>query len=350
MKKYWEQYYAQIIVAVVAVAVTWTTYRLDRVRGLWGQSEEALRLSRQISMQVESLALYARQNSIEKDPLQWAARYFSQGTQARVVQVSKVLKIYTEDHFIDPDTQRFEFIKVSYPEKGEGLRVVIQLGYRGFLAAQSRVTGDFLLILFFSLNCWFFWNLWGQRNASSRGVAMAAQEKYLNFKSQVMSWAQEAHGVLTQLGVNFRELVRSAHQLAQATQKSREAITQIRMRIHERLTEIHTSQKELKEAGKIVAQAESLLMRIRTQATASPDLEQVSQMINQIRKIHEQTERNARQLEITLEPLVTDADIAFHAYANVHSVTEEMSRSITQTKQAMLGQARLMKDLGDKAA
>src|SRR5579884_3159666 len=98
------------MIALISAAAVSGIYAVDAKRQHDNQIALSLRWARQMVTQTESLALAADARG-ERDPLSWAARLLSQGTDSRIIFASKA-QVPTpvkepETYTLDPTTGIF---------------------------------------------------------------------------------------------------------------------------------------------------------------------------------------------------------------------------------------------------
>ena len=340
--------FTQITLCVaVSVGITLGAYWADHFRQQSTQMHLALRWARQISAQAEGLALEARQLE-EQDPMGWATRLLSEGTDSRLVTVTKVqmgLPVQTSEDFdLDRVKGIFDYTKVLHLEDGTGVRVKILVGVVGFLGARSQFTHDLTVAIFCATCFLLLFSFTG-------GLFGFNQDE--KFRNRILRWIKEAKTILAQLGVHIREMIREAQVLATAVKKSRGQVESLRERIHARIETIHARNKGLSESEKLARESEQLALSVAIETgklgpTAQP-LQELSQRLHlQIRELaanHQASLQQLRQVEAQLEPWATDADEAFHAYDDVFRATESMGGHIRRTTETLLNHAREMQEL-----
>ncbi len=333
-----------------AVLVTALTTAVDRQRSGVHQAREALFWSRQVAAQAEGMFLAARQKG-ERDPIGWATSFLTQGTEPRAMRIVKFQADsggLPENYDYRREAGQFEFQKVFTPEDGYGVKITIQLPYVGFLGAKSRFAGDaaaffFCVASFCLLFAGAMWK-WGPKPD-------------FRIKALIRVWLGEFKTVLTQLGVHIREMVREAQNLAVAAAKSKSATGELRDRIHGGINDLREGREALKEAVQSAAHAEAKALNIAIEASKLGEgsslgalAEDLHRLVQKIRKLSQTGEACLGRVEVGMEPLATDADLAFHSYEDVFRATNEMDGHIRKTTETILGQARMMQSLNGELA
>src|SRR5580658_4043642 len=103
------------VIAFIAAAAVAGVHEVDARRQHSNQTALSLRWSRQMVTQTESLALSADARG-ENDPLTWAARVLSQGTDSRIIFATKTQVptpvVEPESYTLDPTTGIFDYTKI----------------------------------------------------------------------------------------------------------------------------------------------------------------------------------------------------------------------------------------------
>lgn len=353
---------------VLAFTVTVTVFYLDQGRFRASRSKEARRIAKQIVSEASGLAVNAKIHG-EKDPLGWAANILSQGEEPRVLEVSKIkIDGNTEIDEITVANWKnsiYEYSKITQPENAEGVKVKIKLSYPGFLGTSSSLANDSSVALFFL--CFFsIFYIYGKvvlkgKPDGAQNTQDAAKSQELSNESNQESnreskatlqdvlasvgvapdvapnlspnlsgemdddaerdrkftgFVERTYANVQQQSVAIRDILREANRLAASAGKSRVALIPVRDQIHTAIRNI----RDMRKKASLVASAENA-----------------------------EADRVLRQMEMSLEPLATDADIAFHSYQEVLEASKEMSQQVTKAKDVLVNQARLMEDL-QKAA
>lgn len=333
---------------ILTAAFAGSFYLFDQQRADYSRTYTGLQWARQIAAQAQSLVLAARQSE-QKDPLGWAVGFLGQGHESRLVRVSRVNSLNLsnpEPYQYSRSKGVFEYAKVLTIEDGSGIRISLNMGYQGFLGTPTKLENDLYLAVMF-LFCWatvyYF----------SRGVFGVRDESKL--KKAVLRWVSEAKSILTSLGNHIREMVREAQNLAVAASKSRNAVAELRERIHGGIDELRQAHKALEEAhhtsGLAKVTALSMMKEINRLGLGDERIAELAQelqkQLDRMRQLAQSTRKTAKNLELKLEPMSTDADVAFHSYDDVFRSAQEMSAHIKKTTETLVAEARLMRDMNE---
>jgi hypothetical protein len=329
-----------------ALAVTTAAYLVDIQRQHVHDTAAGLKWARQVASQAEGMLFTARSRG-EQDPLGWVIDYLSQGAEPRAIRVSKVEELsgQPETYSLDRSTQILDYVRILSPENGTGIRVKLQMPYTGFLGARTAVWNDFAAVAFFGVTLALI--LGATRRGHRRGSDV-------RMRKLVVAWLKEAKTLLTQLGINIRELVREAQNLAVAAGKSRNAMSELRNRIHGQMREIHETRESLKEATRTAVQAEVATLNLVLEASRMGEhgkrmaglAEELHKHVQKLRKVNGGCEEMMGKVEVQMEPWATDADIAYHSYDDVFRATQGMDGHIKNTTASILDQARMIQSLG----
>ena len=363
---------------VLALGMTAGAYRFDQKRFESQKISESLTWARQIATQAEGLAMNARKESID-DPMGWAVGFLAQGIEPRIMQITKVLgsQPEPETYLLDKEKGVFEYTKISLPEVSTGIRIRINVPFRGFLDARSRFSDDvttlaFLLLSWLAVVFLIGLPLGWQFNQKQREDLTSAQAHDitsnmdepelpvlpLDRRIDPAGWALEAKHLLTGLGKNVREILRSAARLAHASARSHDAVTPIRERIHVQLREIRTVRKILKNEAEVIQLVNLAVKdcfieenRKRTSRASLGEgdqtmrMSQIAFLLETLKKTNQLSESAIRGLEIGYEPMATDADIAFKSHSEVVAASQTMNEYVTRTKSNLMEQARQMQSM-----
>jgi len=335
------------ISAGCAAAVTAILFVVDLVRLSSQDTEDNLRLSRQIVSQIESLnQTFTEQN--KSDPLSFAVKTMAEGTEPRIIRISKSeqrkMNQPSESYMADRKEGVFEYAKVFSPDKDVVIHVEIHRGYRGFLGSRSRFSSDALAFFVFSgiFSILYLLVLVSEKPRDSSQI-----------KTRVVQWTTSARDLLLQLGGQIKSTVTHAQALINAANKSFEAIQGLRLRVHSRLKTLHDSRKSLNELKRLSMEIESLGLRI-TAETRKPQIDarlmseltrDFNKTIGAFRTTRDVVFKEMEQIEVDLEPWSVDLDMAFHAFDSIVDVTAKLNQDIRETKTHVMKQAKTIQDL-----
>lgn len=351
----------------MAVAITAAAYLADGKQNEIRQTLSALQWARQIASQAEGMSVAARHQG-QEDPMGWAIGFLGQGVEPRVMRIFKHQDLpgeAREEHRIDAEASQFIYTRIFTPEDGLGVRIQIQLDYLGVFGAKTKLANDlYLAALFFisfallSLATGRFVAEPAAEPASTFGLLEAelsqppAAKPDAGLRGKVLAWVGRARGTLNELGVHIREMVRDATQIATAAGRSQQAVAELREKIHAELTLLRAKVKSSRRSDAASAKAEVLALNLMIEAAkVGEDGSQLAEMAGELHR-HilkmKQSAAEARselaQLEQRIEPWATDADQAIHAFEGLFKSTQKMDGSIRKTTEALLDQARSIKD------
>jgi hypothetical protein len=332
----------------LAILLTIGAVALDWQRSGVQQATSGLSLARQVASQAEGMTLRAREIG-EKDPVAWAVNYLAQGVEPRVVRISRA-RLHdssaenTENYSLDRDTGSFEYTRFFTTENGTGVRILLSLGYVGFLGTKSPLANDSMAFIFFLITF---------------GILFLRTGRYFGFNDTyplrvlVSDWVRGSKAQLTRLGVHIREMVRQSQRLAASSGRSRQLVGELRGKIHEGINELHGSRQFYQEGESIAARAEGLALNAAIEANRlGGDARRIADMatelhrcIQQLRTVNRKGQALVQRVEKQIEPWATDSDLAFHAFDDVKEATETLSRHIRSTTETLVGQAKLIRDL-----
>jgi hypothetical protein len=329
---------------LLSAGITTGICKLDSTRQVSNQTTLALRWARQIATQGESLTLTATEKG-EVDPLTWTARLLSQGTDSRILFVSKfhderfeqMSPDEVEHYSLDSQSGVFDYTKILYPQDGMGLRVQLYTARLGIFGAKTRLGQDFSVAVIF----WFTFGFLGLVNVVTSKSRTASKEPDANpLKALVLEWITQAKGALIELSVHIREMTRSAQKISSSAVEARQYLATGREKLHDHLTLLHGMKKK-QDLADLAGMAEKVFRR------ADPE----TQLL--IKRLLETSIKSAElttNLELQLEGIVIDCDQAFHALKNVGDLAQAMGTEIKQTTQGILSQSQMMSELKNRGA
>jgi hypothetical protein len=323
-------------IALIAASAVAGIHAIDAKRQQANQTTLSLRWTRQMVTQAESLALSADARG-ENDPLTWAARVLSQGTDSRIIYASKT-QLPTpvtepENYSLDPTTGIFDYTKVFDVQDGTGIRIRLYTTRTGLFGAKTILQHDLTVAALFLLIYGFLFLATWARNFSSTSAGPAITE-----------WVTDAKSALVELGTHIREMVRSAHQICIGSRETKNRVGLLRERIHDQLEQIHLTAKNTSEVYELSKAVEIVLGQ---KNSLNPET------VKLLKRLLALTIRQSEALtstELLLEPLATDADLAFESLEMIGKTTDGFASEIKHTTEGMLDQARRMGELKKKGA
>jgi hypothetical protein len=347
MSSPWLRRTAVAVISVVIVAVIGV---LDSGRQLANSQALGLRWARQMAVQAESLALIASEKG-EKDPLAWAARLLTQGTDSRIVFVSKyhadgfqqVSTTGSEEFKFDREAGVLDYAKVLYPEDAAGIRVKVFVTRNRIFGAKSVFAQDLTFATLFAFYCYFLNLLWLRRWSpepeETPAIADAPAEDGA-FKIVVTEWIEQAKQTLVELALHIREMTRSAQKLSSTALDARRYAAQAKETIEQTIHERRSVKQEPNELSALATETEAAFLKADVQTK------------NLIRKLLQTTISKATQVNVMerkLEQALQDCDQAFLSLKDVSGHAQEMSAEITKTTTEMQNQSRMMTRLKKQA-
>jgi hypothetical protein len=351
---------------LLSAGITAAICKFDSTRQVSNQTAFALRWARQIATQGETLTLTASEKG-EVDPLNWAARLLTQGTDSRILFVSKfhdekfeqISRDEVEHYSLDSKSGVFDYTKILYPQDGMGLKIQLFTARVGIFGAKTRLGQDFTMGVIF-LVAFGFLNLLslvlvervpylsalrGEKSSKKDTVVendpvQAQKPDPSPLKALVLEWITHAKDALTQLSIHIREMTRSAQKISSAAVESRQHLASVREKMHLQLTLLHDVAKK-QDLADLAGKAERIFKK------ADPE----TQLL--IKRLLESALNNAEitsALELQLEGAVIDCDHAFHALKDVGDFAQVMGKEIKATTQGILGQSQMMSELKNRGA
>ena len=338
--------FQKLAALLTASVMTLIVYAWDRQSAQSRSVEKALGWARQAAVQAEALALVGREKA-ENDPVRWAANLLTQGPEGKSFRFQKVLGLSSaqpEVYAYQADLGVFEYSKLIGPEDGSGVKVTLPVEKSLSFGESSQVASDLLFLAVF-LCCFMFCSA-ALTKFSKKKEKITLDE----LKVEVRQWAAQAKELLLQLANHLRNTVREAHSLALQVAESRKNVSTLRDRIHTGINQIRAGKASLQTAARASAQTEVIALNVVLEASRLGEpgkslgkmAEELHLRVQRLKKLIEDGEDAASQIELCIEPMATDADIAFHAYADVGKTTEALDSHIRSTTQAMLAQSKIM--------
>ena len=246
-----------LLIAAISAAAVAGIHSVDAKRQYANQTALALRWTRQMVTQSESLALAADARG-EREPLAWAARLLSQGTDSRIIFATKVevpLPVAEpESYSLDPSTGIFDYTKIFDMQGGTGIRIRLYTSRTGIFGAKTVLQHDLTVAALFLLiyGLLYFWFGRVQKPAVAAPVAppqTPPTPPELNLiRALIGEWVVEAKRSLTDLGIHIREMVRAASQLSAASREVKDLLYSLRLKAHGQLEILHTETQESRGA------------------------------------------------------------------------------------------------------
>jgi len=330
-----------VLFAVVAAGITAGVQEFDRIRANARLSDFGLHTARQIAAQAEGLVLNAKVRA-EKDPIHWAVKFLAQGVEPRTIQISKhrgQVGVPSESYVFLPDGW-FDYTKVSQPENGAGIRVRLNLGYRGFLDSRTTFGNDISVAMFFGLLWFALQGIVGIVGFSRFSRSQEAAAVPVPTPSEP-DWTARSESLVLQLATRFLDLLRVTTDFKKA------ALTPIGQRSDAR-REVHADLHRLRQARRAMKLSEKALLAAE-EALAQPggaeDPEKIRKWLSATRTLGGQVEASLREMEIGLEPRATDLDLAVQTDAEMTRMAEMVSTRVDAAKGALQEQARFLRDL-----
>lgn len=353
-----KRFLAPLISIPCAAGITVGAYLLDHQRTGVHEAVASLRIARQIASQAESLSSQARivadsetaDPKAKSDPLGWAVMMLSQGPEPRAAAVSKT-KIESlqnpEVIHYDAKARVFDYSKLLDPTTSSGVRVKLALDYTGFLGAKSRLANDFALASLFALLLAVgLLGSFAYAHVSATREAAATKDE---LKASILAWVSRVKSTLADLGIGIRETLKQAKSLALASGEARQTIEGLRDRIREGVNELHESRKASTEAEQLVLRLKTSAMSAMAEASRLGQDSELSKMTSELHALaqsaHQRIQKSTAALgriEVEIEPWLTDADHACHAFDGVFEATKNMDQHIRKTTSSMTSQAKLI--------
>lgn len=364
------------LITLVAGVITALVY-LGDVRARHTAIERAAsKWAKQIGTQAEGMVFEARKRR-ERDPVGWAVDLLAQGVEPRVMKVSRFRnEAMTETEYseLDPVQGVYNYYRIFFPEQGLGVHLEIQTPKPEFLGSQTQAANDFALVIFFLLcflstsSLYFIVRDWrgGQAEPTPYPASFEtadetaeklqqSEQKYLDLRTRVSEWVTQTRNTLTLTGATIRDLVKEAETLVKASARAYAQVGQLRDRVHEGISDTRGARAALQELESAMDVAEVLVLNLMLAAEKDANGSQLSseelhRQLRQMRKLSAAAKRGLGIAEKKLEPVATDADIAFHALEETFAASSRMDGHISRTTQSLISQVRQVQDFRKRAA
>ncbi len=354
------------VISLVSAAAVSGISAIDGGRQRANQVALSLRWTRQMVTQAESLALAADAHG-EREPVTWAARLLSQGTDSRIIFANKIqLPVPVkepETYSLDSTTGIFDYVKVFDPQSGSGIRIRLYTTRTGIFGAKTLWQHDLTIAILFFAIYGFLFALAERKTAQGASSAGSPSEETrieptlqpppppppleLNpLRAIIAEWAADAKKSLSNLGLQIRDLVRSAQQVSRNAHETREHVFALRSKLHQQIQTLHAQPKTKDELSLLAARVEKTLLRSPNQKPVDPETQE---LLKQLLSASLKRAEILAQTERQLEPIATDADMAYESLQSVRVATQEFSSHITNTTQKMLEQAKRLEELKKRA-
>jgi hypothetical protein len=344
-----------LVCIVLAAGAVAGVYSFDRSRNVAVQKEYGLQIARQIASQAEGFVFAAKMKEAD-DPVGEAIRTLSQGVDPRVILVGRVQgeagSAVTSEERFDALSGTTEYLKVLTPESGAGIKVTVQQVPRGLFGARGQLESDLTAAAVFLASLFSFLFMTNVFFRKREGTVDASP-----FKDEVASWSGEAKSTLITLTAGLRDALKQTQTMSKATSKSLEAVALLHSRIHGGLEELHQSKKTILESEKAISELEvsslSVVMAAHRLGAGGRNLTRASsdlhRRIQRLRKVLNTSKEAVEKLEVSLEPCVTDADLAFHSFDGFKDQATILNEHVRKTTEAISAENRLIQDLSERA-
>lgn len=327
-------------------------YRLSRAKGV------STELARRVVTQAESLALAAREKG-QEDPLKWSANILAQGPGASQYHISPFqfdpsvpVEAGGERVYFDPDRGLVSFAKLTEPRNSTGFHVEVPVQAEWFLGAPNRVTGDSLFVFFFLLTTLAVHALirvvgFGEDSGVSSGMAELTRE-----------FAGEARSSLVRFATHVRDMVRESAAISTGAARSRDRVGEIRGRLHEQLKLLQEFRDTAKECLSNGQEAETVALNLVIESTHLGEkgkpigamAEQLHKYVQKLRHLGKHAEEAGQAVQVNLEPMGTDSDLAFHSFENLPTQAASLDTQIRMVTEWVVEHAKFVQGFQARVA
>lgn len=297
----------RLLHAVLALILTAGVYFYDLQQRSTASVSEHLAITRQMSLQIETLMLYANTKG-EASSIDWVSHILSVGVEPRPISVlpltNQPKNSTVEKYELDRRKGIFKYSKLIWPEAGEGIQIILHVNPIGFLGARSLWVSDGLIgILFLMMGLCI----------TAIPILISSRKKQPLLKDFVLEWTLKAKTLLTLFGQSLKSLVIQAKVLVETSTRTKTHIENMKLTCRQILETVIGIENQIVDEGLKAPQLESRLLRLK---------------------------------ELS-EKCLTEADSAFHLYDHLNGTTQKVNQSITETTEKVGQNVKLLKELQD---
>jgi hypothetical protein len=308
--------------------------KLDSARQRSNETTLALRWARQMATQAETLSLSASERG-EIDPLSWAARILSQGTDSRIIFAQKfrtpddVSQQSSEHYEFDSDAGVLDYTKVLFPEDSTGIRIKLYVARTSIFGAKTLLTQDLTIAALFAV----FLSLFIFVTKVPRQIEFELPPPFPKELVQVVEespskdWMAGFKQALVELGKDVREMTRSAQKLSSSALTARQEIAAAKVK----LEGIGIRAVDPNEMANLASEAQVLFV------TANPE---TKALLRKLLQVSLKKASEAEQMKKKVEEAAANTAAAFTALKDVSDHTKEMSAGITKTTSGVMAVRR----------
>jgi prefoldin subunit 5 len=306
---------------------------LDSARQRANSTALSLRWARQMATQAESLSLSASERG-EVDPLSWAARILSQGTDSRIIFAQKfhdpqgISTQSSERYEFDSDSGILDYTKVLFPEDSTGIRIKLYVARTGIFGAKTLFAQDLTIAALFSLFLSLF--LLSTRKRAHTFELPPPFPKELEEVIEPVAvaaapneWMEGFKAALVELGKDIREMTRSAQKLSSSAVQARAEIAAIKTQLEGAVVQ----SIDPDEMTSLAKEAQALF-------TTADD--ETKSLLRKLLQVSLRKASEAESLKKKVEEISSRSDAAFDALKDVSDHTRKMSAGITKTTSGLM--------------
>jgi len=306
---------------VASFALSVTLFYFESNHSFKVRKNYYLQWAKQISHQVKKATEYASQRN-EKNPLLSAIQELSTGADDQLIQISMIRQIKgalpTESYEFEADQGIFRLDEIIESDQNQGVRILIQTPYRGFLGTQNRMTHDVALIMAFLLffNLFFFplHFITSQTDSLDQDSKHSSEPSSHLLTQQLIKWIGNTQALLFSMGEHLKESTKGMSQLIANTVEFQAHLLKLRDQTSQAIEWTH-----------------ALKMEIKTQElTKKIDLS----------RLH--------QLETTLEQSQNTLEKVQLQYRDTFKHTDQINASISLMALDLGEEAQMIEDLGQE--
>ncbi len=336
---------------IAAATFTALVYGADSLRQGSSDHDWAFRLAHQVLSQAEAFLLAERSEG-RAASLDSVVRNLTQGLDPRVIHVMKIRGPYTSLPSVVSEDQSEGLYVLSkvLSTDGEGVKIQVQIPATGFLGTRSLFFRDLSVLLFFAFMSAFAYLAqieWERQRgvlAPVEEIGPAAVREEPLFSASTSASEKPVtrqRELLKQVGVRFKATFDLARQIAVASAKTHSHVADLRDGLHIEIDRLRESQALSAESQQFIDHIEAIALNLVIEGKSTLG-EQLHPLIRQLRQSVRSSQLTLRDLELQLEPWATDADLAFHTFAEAEAAAKGMDEQLPAVKAAMIEHAKLL--------
>lgn len=361
----------------MSAAITFFLVWLDTHSRLKQEVETLSHLGRQVSAQVETLALVGMQLG-RPQPFHWATQQINQGIDPRFISANVKQATDKSESSITPfshllpqekieldrKTEILLFNKQIRPENPVELEIRLMHRFTGFLGSRSKAINDlYVFLCFFALTALqlsFIQTAFQKRrpfkasyrntaesspDGSVESVVLADSERISEtsqgdlsatsfpFTDQFKDFYGDLKQQMKDVNLKWKNYIQNRIQLTNQLYRTQKDSNAVKVKAHEALNEVHHVRRSMEKMGILVAQTKQRLVESELQ----DDLKkQIMMWMDALAA----TQKSIRSIEVKLEPITLEADLTFQGMLDLCAMQENLAKALKESGDAMIQHAK----------